>query len=181
MKTVISIFCTLLLIGIFTPGCEKGLLDVKFESDFVANLDANVAGKSLEKSVAQTFTFTTSDIVDPLTDPEVNKYKDKIKDVSLTKISAEITSISKSVNLVSGKLKVTSTGFTSAEWNFTNQTLQVGSILSIGNETGQITNVQNMLNSLNPITVTLSGDTDQGNVQFTLKVTFNTEITANPL
>lgn len=181
MKTIIRIFFTVLLIGIFMPGCEKGLLDVKFESDFVADLNADVAGKSLGKSVAQTFTFSTSDLVDPLSDDEVNKYKDQIKDVSLTQVSAEITSISKAVKLVSGKLKVTSTGFSSAEWNFSNQTLQVGSILSIGNETGQITNVQTMLNSLNPITVTLSGETDQGNVQFTLQVTFSTEITANPL
>lgn len=181
MKTFIRIIFTLLLIGIFTPGCEKGLLDVKFKSDFVADLNADVAGKLQGKSVAQTFSFTTSDIVDPLTDPDVNKYKDKIKDVSLTKISAEITSISKTVQLVTGKLKVTSTGFTSAEWNFTNQTIQVGSVLSIGNESGQITNVQTMLNSLNPVTVTLSGDTDQGNVQFTLEVTFYTDITANPL
>lgn len=178
MKTVVSIFFAMLLIVIFTPGCEKGLFEKSFDTDFVADLNVNVAGKTVGKSIAQTYPFTEFKIVDPLSDEDVKKYEDKIKDVSLTEISATITSISKSVKLVTGKLKVTCTGFTSAEWNVTNQTLQVGSILSIGNETGQITNVQTMLNSLKPITVTISGDTDQGNVQFTYEVIFKTTITA---
>lgn len=180
MKTVMRIFFTLLLIGIFAPGCEDAL-DVNFKTNFVADLNANVADNQGPKSTAAVFTFTTSDIVDPLLDAEVKKYEDQIKDLQITKITAEITSITKTITLVSGKLKVVAIGFTSAEWNFANETLALGTKLAIGNETGQITNVQTMLKALKPITVTLSGETDQANVQFTLKVTYETEITANPL
>ena len=111
----------------------------------------------------------------------MKKYAEQIKDLKITKVTAEITSITKPVTLVSGKLKVSASGFTTTEWNFTNVALSLGTKLSIGNETGQITNVQSMLKSLKLVTVELSGETDQAPVKFTLKVTYETEITANPL
>jgi hypothetical protein len=179
MKTVMSVFLTLLITLIFAPGCEDAL-DVNFNADFVADLNADVINPG-RKSAATVFTFTASDVIDPKSDEDVKKYAEQIKDLKITKVTAEITSITKPVTLVSGKLKVSASGFTTTEWNFTNVALSLGTKLSIGNETGQITNVQSMLKSLKLVTVELSGETDQAPVKFTLKVTYETEITANPL
>jgi len=179
MKITSKLLLVLLLVGIVGTGCKK-LLDVKFKADFVTNLNAVVPATTLKAGVDGTFTVTET--IDPKSNSTFAQYANKIVDLQILEVTAEIVAISKPVTLVNGSLTVTTEDHASeAAWSFTNEDLFVGKKLTIGNENGQFSKVRNMLKDMKTIIVTLSGTTDQDDVTFTLKVTYKTEVTANPL
>jgi hypothetical protein len=176
MKNFKTLFFGLLFTGIIFSGCNKieEATEVTFEAKFEADLNVVVPPASRNVS------FETADTIDPASDPEVEKYLDKIKKFEVQTLIAEVTSISKNVTLVTADLSVFNTNH-SAVWHMENLPLTLGATIPLGNEDGQWNTVNQIFDEKTEFTVKLEGETDEGDVTFTVKVTFVTKVTAKTL
>jgi len=180
MKNLTKILLVLALIAMVTPGCEKAksLLDVKFDTSFKTNLNVDIPAGTLRSINASFFEEAT---IDPSADANIAQYGSNIKNVSITGVTGTVLTINKPVTLTTATMTVASSGYDSGVWTFTNQAIAVGTSLTLDNAGGQWDKVNNILNSLNAFTVTLQGEADQDDVQFTLEFQIDVEVTANPL
>jgi hypothetical protein len=181
MKTLNQLLLLSLMSLLIYTGCEKtkSLLDVKFDADFDTNLNVVVEPAGGEKSLSGAFYASAG--IDPMSNDDFAEYAEKIKNINIKSVVAEVTSISKPAVLLSADLTISSGGVDPASWAFTNEDLIQGKTFSLGNENGQWDRVQTMLNNQNLIDVVIQGSTDEDNLEFTLKVTIGTEVVANPL
>lgn len=181
MKKLLTIaIISLLSVNLFVGcGALNDLADVTFNATYSTDLNVNVSPTGMKAGIDGV--FNVSSTIDPLSDTEFAKYANKIKKVEMVEATAEIVEISAPIVLQSATLSASSTGFTTASWSFANETLVVGKKLTLGNESGQFTNLQNILNSKNVFTVRLQGQSDVNTGTFKVKVTYKTKITANPL
>lgn len=179
MKTISKILLLLTFIAVVSPGCEKAkdLLDIKFNADFTSDLNVVIPAGTQRSLNASFFEEAT---IDPNSNTEFAQYANYIKDIQINGVTGTVLTINKDVTLTTANLTVSSEGSTSAVWVFTNQPIAAGTTLTLGNENGQWDNVEAILNSQNVFTVTLSGEADQDDVQFTFEYTISTTITANP-
>lgn len=175
MKKINYLMALLLLTGIIFTGCNKvkELADVTFNATYDANLNVVVPA-------TRNVSFETETTIDPTADEDVAKYINNIKSFNVQSMTATITSISKDVTLVTADLTVFNSSKT-AEWNMENLPLTVGASIPLGNENGQWDTVNQIFDDKTAFTVKLVGETDEGDVTFTLKVSITTQITANPL
>jgi uncharacterized protein involved in propanediol utilization len=91
-----------------------------------------------------------------------------------------VLSINKPVTIKMASIAIFSeTGSTA--WNFSNEAITVGKILTLGNESSQWIIAQNIFTDKNIFTILLDGETNVDDVNFTLEVTIKTKVTANPL
>lgn len=158
-------------------GCSK--LDVDFDANFKTNLNVIVSPDGLKNLAG--YPFSASAVIDPMDDSDFAKYTNKIKEIKVKELTAEVTSINKPVSLVSCDFSVSSSGYVPANWSFENEDIFIGKVFTLANTNGQWDNVQTILDSKEQFTVSIAGETDQDDVQFTIEVTIKTEITANPL
>jgi hypothetical protein len=181
MKTLTQLLLLSLTSLMIYTGCEKTkrLLDIKFDADFDTNLNVVVESAGGEKSLSGVF-YASAEI-DPMSNDDFAEYAEKIKDIGVESVVAEVTSISMPAVLLSADLTISSGGVDPATWAFANEDLHQGKTFTLGNENGQWDRVQTMLNNQNLITVVMEGSTDEDNLEFTLKVTIDTEVVANPL
>lgn len=175
MKKLNYLFVALFVTSIIFSGCNKvkELADVTFTATYDANLDVVVPA-------TRNASFETETTIDPTSDEEVQKYIDNIKSFNVQQVTAEVIAISKDVTLVTSDLTVFNTNYTAA-WHMENLPLSVGATIALGNEDGQWTTVNQIFEDKTAFTVKLVGETDEGDVTFTLKITMTTQITANPL
>lgn len=173
----INILGTLILaVTIIWSGCNKieEATDIEFEATYNADLDVVVP------SGQRSATFNSKTTIDPLSDPKVAQYINKIKNYKVLMVNAEITSISEDVTLLNAKLEIY-TDANNAEWNLTNLPLSQGAQLELGNENGQWDTVKQILEEKKEFTIELTGETDKGDVSFTVRVSIKAKVTANPL
>lgn len=177
IKTAVSLVIVIILIS---SGCNKleNLLDVTFNAEYAVDLEA-VIPPSLNLKQASG-TFSASATIDPASNADFSRYADKIKEIEITSISAEVLNISKPLTLKMASIAVFS-DTRSTSWNFTEEIITVGKILTLGNESNQWIIVQNILEDKNIFTVFIDGETDVDDVMFTLEITIKTIVTANPL
>ena len=170
-RLLIAFVITLLVFA----GCEKAkeALDVTFDATFHADLNVEVP-------VADRGSFYASETIDPLADPNIEKYLDKIKSWEIQEVTGEIIEISKNITLVTADLIVYSAS-KSATWHFENEALFLGKTLTLDNANGQWDTIALILDEKTVFTIDISGSTDQDNVTFTIRVTIKTKVTANPL
>jgi hypothetical protein len=163
-----------------SSSCNKlaGLLDVSFNAAYSVQLDAVVPPNDGLKQTEGM--FSASATIDPNSNAEFLKYANKIKDIQINSISAKVLSISKPVTIETASISIFS-GTKNTSWNFTNELINAGKILTLGNDSNQWMDVQNILNDKNVFTVFVDGKTDVDDVEFTIEVTINAKITANPL
>lgn len=86
----INILGTLILaVTIIWSGCNKieEATDIEFEATYNADLDVVVP------SGQRSATFNSKTTIDPLSDPQVAQYINKIKNYEVLMVNAEITSI----------------------------------------------------------------------------------------
>lgn len=176
MKKLNFLLLGLLAVSLVYTGCSKleDATDVEFNANYDANLNASVTAPDLKAA------FIAEDQINPLENEQVAQYIDKIKNVEIQSMTAEITSIDKDVTLVTGELDVF-TDANTATWQMNDVPLTQGAKLDLGNENGQWDTMQSIFAEKKAFTVKLTGSTDMGPVNFTMKVTFQTKITANPL
>lgn len=177
-KTILTMIVVGLVATIYT-GCSSAL-DVDFDAGYNKNMLVDVPEES--RSVG----FSTEVTIDPATNENVEKYGDKIKQVSIKSVVLEIMSVSKeNVGLDWGKFQIYPTGAPSnplnASWDIPQMPIAVGGTITLGNEGNQWSNVSEMLKQLMVFDAVLEGETSEGGVKATFKLKIETKVTANPL
>ena len=168
-----------ILFTIVVSGCKKieEALDVTFDTSFSTDLDAIVTPGT---KTGIDGTFQVSETIDPAADDNVEAYMDKIKSWDVTEIKAEVISTSKDANLSSLNLSVSNQNH-NAQWAFQNIAISPGTVVTLDNGNGQWDSVNNILGELQVFTIMASGTTDEDDLQFTIRVTIKSKVTANPL
>ena len=180
MKTKKLLFA-LLAVALMIGACNTvtDLADVTFDAELKADLNCEVPPGSFKSGINGA--FSVSETIDPLSDPEVEKYVDNIKSWEVTSVTGEILSVSKEgVNLLSANVEVFSNNH-NASWQISNTPLVVGETITLDNGNGQWNTIDNILGDKDVFTISASGETDQDDVTFVIQVIVQTKITANPL
>lgn len=182
MKNRILLLTVLAAFFVIT-GCEKikSVADVEFNADYSADVDVTIAPdeKSTLKAT-QNYTFNESETIDPNSNSDFDKYADKIKDVKVKSVTAEVVSINKEVTLTATTLEILSDNH-NASWYFEEQVVNVGTSLSLQQNEAKLTAIENIIDERRPFTVSVNGESSEDDVQMTIRVTVETKITANPL
>ena len=147
--------------------------EAKLPLDFVVNETA-VSKNPVSYSKTQTLDATQN--------AEVAKYKDKIKEIKLNKITYVVSAYDAGgavVTFTNGKLKVASSGKTIAEAASINLQSTVEGDLTA--DTAGFNELAELLKADKSETVSLSGTFSSTPVKFTVKVYFHTTITAGVL
>ena len=180
MRTKKLLFA-LLAIALMIGACNtvEDLADVTFDAEFKADLNCDVPPGSFKSGLNGV--FSASETIDPLADPEVEKYIDKIKSWEVTGVTGEILSVSKdSVNLLNAHLEVASANH-SASWQIPATPLVVGQQIVLDNSDGQWDTIDSILGEKKVFTISVDGATDEDDVTFIIRVILKTKVTANPL
>lgn len=181
MKKLIWIISGLFMFTIIFTACNEDdaedLADVTFDVEYSKDLNIVAETKSGLKDIQAT--FSVQDTIDPYSNGDYEKYSGNIKEVKITEVKGEVTSINKDFTLVQTNLEVAS-GYL-AEWSFTNVPVTTATVLTLDNANGQWDEVEKMLDQGTPLAIFLYGETDEDDVEFTVKVTIKAEVTANPL
>ncbi len=180
MKNLIRSIFVILFVTFSFSGCEKikDLSEVKFDASFTADMEVNVPSMPTK---ALNGVFYATATVDPLSNSDLAKYAQKIKEIDLAEVTIEVLSISSYVKLITASLIATCPNYQDVEWTISNQPIDSGTILTLGNENGQFDNLNKILDSLNKFTVTLSGQTDVDEATFVLRIKFKTRVKADAL
>jgi hypothetical protein len=181
MKNIAKLFIGLLLLtGIVFTGCEEvtELTDVKFPANYETELDVIVTPTAGDKGVAGT--FSVSETINPADNPDYSKYLDKIKGVTINEVSGLVLSINPNMTLTSTTIRVSNES-RSATWEYTNLPISLGSILTLDNDNGQWTTIEQILMDKKTFTVEINGQADKDNAEFVVSLVIESDITANPL
>ncbi len=168
------------LVGLTFSGCQKikSLLDVHFDTHFSVDINLNVpSASSIENKTA---VFQGSAEINPKDDADVAKYGNLIKSFEVTSNSATFNNVSGPVKLVSADISISS-GSKSASWHIENVDLVNGLVIPLENSNGQWKTMNSILGSLEPFTLSVSGETDKDDVGFKLTLAIDATVTANPL
>jgi hypothetical protein len=175
IKTVLF---ALLVVVFVIGGCKTvdDLNEITFDANFKADLVCDVLPGSLKSDINGT--YSASETIDPLADPNVEEHIDNIKSWNVVGVTAEIVSVSKpGVNLLNAEIKVFSSNH-SAIWNIPGLPLTVGQNATLGNENGQWDEINAILAEKNVFTVSGTGTTDDDDFTFTVRVSIKTKVTA---
>ncbi|MEZ5071438.1 MAG: hypothetical protein R2751_10820 [Bacteroidales bacterium] len=163
--------------------CEKvkGLFDVDFETTLSGDLDVNVPAAAM-KSTSGT-SFSASVTVDPLSDDEIEKYADKIRNFDINTVVAEVISVDKgSVVIQSGSSFTISNASQSATWTLGDDwTITAGTTLTLEDLAGIYDAVGEILETKEVFTISTQGECSDSDVQITIRVDIDTVVTGNPL
>jgi len=174
-------FAAILLSGlVFSSGCSKikSLLDKKFDANYTVDINIKVPALSSIKAVQGTFSESTT--INLTDNSDVSQYLNLIKSWNVTKLTGTFKNVSKEAVLQTGTISFSSDAGT-ASWTFTDLSIKNGGTFTMDNSTGQWTEFDNILSAKKPVTVTFSGTTDEDDFTFTLSVSVNSTIVANPL
>lgn len=181
MKKYLSILTIMLFAVAFLSSCEKlkSLADVEFDADFESELDLQIQPTSLKSTLG---VFNRTETIDPLSNAEFQRYKDKIKDINVQQVEITITQLTPSTILVNtATLTASMTNMPSASWSISNETLNVGKVIVLDNNQQQFDKLRAIINEKKPFTVNLQGMANVNQGSFKAKVKFKTRVKANPL
>ncbi|MBT3244425.1 MAG: hypothetical protein HN352_14845 [Bacteroidetes bacterium] len=163
----------ILLMG--SVGCTDlgSLFSVKVETDFKIDVPVDVSAPLMKTGP---FAFDATKVYDPLSNADLEEYKDQIGDIDLSAITGTIKDLSESTVLTETNLKVSGNG-SEVSWDFDNVTLSNGTELSLPDEGTKYTTLSSILKSLEEVTVELSGNSSVNNVTYTLELKLSTTLT----
>jgi hypothetical protein len=178
MKKISSLPLALIMATILLFSCDKvnDLNTVDFDATFSGNLDCVTAGV---KSNLLVPTFGGSAVIEPTSDPNVNIYLNNIKKYEIESVKATITSMSQENVTVTTAYLLIKNFQHEAQWDFQNELLTTGKIITLGNENGQWDTVSDILKDGQELTILITGEADFSGVTFTIKVDIETKVTAN--
>ena len=170
MKNTVK-FLTLLLICFTFTSCDDDILDVDFNTTVKATIVAHVD---------QNQTTINDYVVLSLDNSDTNQYLDKIKDVTITKLTYKIVSFSGNtlgnvdVDFYADNIILRTEGFNVS--TALNQTFEVTDV-------AKLNTMANLLRTNKQTTVGITGDTTsaEGDMDFSIEVTAELAVTANPL
>ena len=176
MKIKLIILALLVTVIGFT-GCDKlkDAADVTFDANYTTDLNVTITpGRDVNG------TFNESATIDLASNPDVQEYLNVIQSWEIIGLTGEANNVSTDFNLINANVSVTSSD-RSASWSFSNLPVTNGTTLTLDNSDGQWDTINQMLADRQEITVSFTGQTDVDDMSFTLTVTIQTRVTANPL
>ena len=177
MKTMMKIALTLtILLGI--TSCE--VFDVDVESTMSGTLEIVVPDGTL-KSTSDVFPFNSFTTINPLDDPDVSEYADKIVSVGVDGIIAVVESVSDGgVMFLSGSsLTISNENHTSTYTLTDDWSIEAGTTLNISDLDGFYDDVSEILLEMETFTVTMIGNSSKSGVDVTIRIDMETVITGN--
>lgn len=146
--------------------------DISFTTDFEKSFDVVDANNTYAETIT----------LDATTDPEVEKYKEKIQDITVNKITYRISGF-RGLNdaNISGDVLFGPNGslgtVTIPSTNLSSSTEEIE--LDLSQE--EVDEISNQLKNDKKVTVTMSGTVENGPVDFTITFKVDAKITANAL
>ena len=182
MRTRISFALALILI--LTAGsCQKikDALTIKVDTEFTVDLPVVIGGEPL-KSMGL-YPFSVSETLDLENNETIQTYKDRIKGYELTGVTGTISGLASgfSLTLATARLTISSPGFTTQEWTFTNLVITNGTSITFDNEGDKWGTVDDMLFEGNEITLTFSGSSNVPSLNYTLRLLIEVAVEAGIL
>jgi hypothetical protein len=176
MKKITILPLALIMAAVILFSCDKvnDLNTVKFDADFSGDLDCATAG-GINRMVP---TFGGSAVINPTDDPNVNIYLSNIQGYEIESVKATVTSMSQENVTVTTAYLLIKNFQHEAEWDFQNELLTTGKIITLGNENGQWDTVSQILKDGQELTILITGEADFSGVTFTIKVDIETKVTA---
>ncbi|PKP27716.1 MAG: hypothetical protein CVU02_02820 [Bacteroidetes bacterium HGW-Bacteroidetes-19] len=171
MKTVLKNLVIIALATLLFSSCDEfGKTKLKFDTSFDVDLPVVVTpGKS---------SFSVVDTIDILAHPDLVDYTDQISNIDIQSVTFEIIALNpEPITITNADLSASVPNLPAANWVFTNQMLNMGTIITLDNSNNQLTNTQNIFMAQQPIAVNLSGNISETAATFTVRVTFNSEVT----
>lgn len=180
MKSKIRSILILFLFAGFTAACE--LLNVDFDTEMSSDLNINVQDSETKNSI-NSFSYTASTTLDPLSDEDVKKYKDKIEDYDVTSLTATVLSVSKpDVTLLAGTFFEIYDSKDNARWTLTSDfDVEPGAVYTLDNTDGKWDTVRNILKRNAVFTLASEGSANTNNITIVFEVSIGATVTANPL
>jgi len=182
MKNIGKILMLVALTTFFTS-CEsiKSVFDVEVETTLSGDLDIDVEEPAV-KSAGDTY-FEANTVIDPMTDEQVEKYADNIKQIRADNIAATvIDSNLDGVIFREGMTITMGNGDKSVTWRTGNEYAIVPGLEFILPDTGGLYNaVSDILTAKEMITVSCTGYCNKTGVKVKLRTFIETTVIANPL
>ncbi len=166
--TLVGLFA----LGLLIAGCSKNKEDVTFDVTYIADLEVEIPPAARSES------FSSSTTIDPLSDENVNKYAADIKSYEVDSLVASVTELTGDVKLISGELSMYQST-TKAAWTFENLNLSVGAAIPLDNNNGQWETLKEIFSTGKIVNVKITGVTDVGDVDFTIRVTLVATVVAD--
>jgi len=159
--------------------CE--LFNVDVESTLSGKLDIAVQ-EEVAKGAADVFPFDASTTIDPLDDPDVEEYADKIVDVGVDGVVAEVEFVSESdVVFYSGSTFSISNNNNSAEFTLDEDwPIEVGTTVTLEDLGGFYDDMSEILLDLEVFTLSMTGTSSKSGVQVTIRIDIETIMTGSP-
>ena len=157
------------------------LFDIDVKSTLSGKLDVTV-DEQAAKGAAVGYPFQASTTIDPLEDPDVEQYADKITDVGVDGVVAEVESVSKpGVVFYSGCMFSIANGSKSATYTLDEDwPIEVGTQVTLEDLGGFYNDMADILQDLDVITLSMSGTSSEQGVTVTIRVDIETTMTGNP-
>lgn len=155
--------------------------DVEIDHVFVIDENFDSNGSSV--------TYIDSDLIDPNQNPEFAKYKDKIKELTITEVTYTVTNYDPASPGViftngMGSFSATAAGgsaFASADLTVQDIQSSVGGDFSLNYETSDLAQIAARMKDLEPIYFQVSGTFSSTPVAFSVPVTLHCTIKADAL
>jgi hypothetical protein len=179
MKSKIAgVFILLLITGLMSCKLFNTDFDTTLKSDL--NIDVEDSGT---KSSLNGYNYTASTTLDPLSDEDVKKYKDKIEDYNVNSLTATVLSVSKpDVKLLAGTFFEISDSKNNARWTLSSDFyVEPGAIYTLDNTDGKWGTVRTILKRNSVFTITSEGEANTNNITIVFEVSIDATVTANPL
>jgi hypothetical protein len=126
--------------------------------------------------------FSVVDTIDVLSYPQLAQYTELIQSINIQDIEVEVISLTPdTIVLTSCNMMAAAGTLPSTSWSLSNEQLTAGRIFNLDNSNNQLTSAHTIFTSQLPIAINLNGVVDAETAQFTLKVTFNSEVVVSPL
>jgi hypothetical protein len=160
--------------------CE--LLNVDFDTDLSSDLNINVEDSGTKSSM-NGYSYTASTTLDPLSDKEVEKYKDKIENYDVNSLTATVLSVSKpDVKLLTGTFFEIYDSKDNARWTFSSDfDVEPGAQYTLDDTDGQWEIMRKILKRNSVFTIASEGEANTNNITIVFEVSIGATVTANPI
>ncbi len=170
-------FCS----GISSCEMIKGWFDVEFETTLSGDLNINI--EESEKKSTNEYFFQSLGTVNPLDDEQIAEYKDHIREIEVTRITAEVIDLNMdSVVFMEGTTFSIVSGSNITEWSLGNDWTIVDTteIWLVDND-GAYGQVEDMVAAQEEFNVGVTGVSKEAGAFLTMQIVIETLIAAEPI
>ncbi len=185
MKKFIQFPAGVILLGLcltWLPGCSlfDKADDISFDTVLTEYLDV------IDNSSSQNVAYSETIVIDATTDPDINKYLDKIKGIKLNKLTYQIVGVSNTApgTLFSGSLSFGAIGSSTPTVAITITDLDMNDLATVHQVTisqSDINTINNLLKNDKAVKFYLSGEISQTPVYANIEIVMDVQVDADAL